>query len=197
MVYVTDEMIERMMEKYGEPRRLSLSFEITPPEFSMLRGSRKHGRNHDITLFIFRDRRYGEFAGIAKHMFPQGAFRAPSGAANPGEGLEEGAAREALEETGLSITLDRFILFINALFTCGPESEKWRSLVFTAFRSGGDLVHRDEEEIRETKWITLEELRGPIREKLLATGMGLFAYRVALHEAAAREIERLRDAADS
>jgi ADP-ribose pyrophosphatase YjhB (NUDIX family) len=192
MAYVTDEMIREMEERYGKPRRLSMAYEIHVSEMDMVRGSRKHDRNHDITMFIFRDRSYREFAGIAKHMFPPGVFRAPSGAANPGESLEAGARREALEETGLEIELDRFILFINVRFTSGPEAVDWRSMVFTALRKGGDLAHRDLEEIREVAWVTLDELQGPIRRRLLDTGMGLFAYRVALHDAAVEEIEALR-----
>ena len=192
MAYVTDEMIAEMERRYGAPRHLDLSFEILPPEMTMLQGSRKHDRNHDVTVFIFRDRSYREFAAIAKHMFPAGAYRAPSGAANPGEDLEAGTIREAREETGLDIELDRFILHVHARFACGPVSENWRSMVFTAIRLGGELRHQDEEEIRETKWVTLEELQGPIREKLLATGMGLFAYRVALHDASVEEILKLR-----
>ena len=192
MAYVTDEMIARMEERYGRPRRLSLVCEIMPPEKTMLQGSRKHGRNHDITLFIFRDRRYLEFAAIAKHMFPPGAWRAPSGAAEPGEDLESGALREGKEETGLDIELDRFILHIDVRFTCGSQAEDWRSLVFTAFSDGADLCHIDEEEIRETRWLSPVELQGPVRGVLLETGMGLFAYRVALHDAAVEEIERLR-----
>jgi 8-oxo-dGTP pyrophosphatase MutT (NUDIX family) len=192
MAYVTDEMIMEMEKRYGQPRHLSLTFEIKPPEMNMLQGSKKHDRNHDVTLFIFRDYQYVEFAAIAKHMFPPGAWRAPSGAAHLGEELEVGAVREAKEETGLDVELDRFILHIHARFTCGPVAENWRSLVFTAFITGGELGHLDEEEIRETKWVSLEELQGPIKNVLLDTGMGLFAYRVALHEAAAEEIEKLR-----
>lgn len=188
MAYVTEEMIKKLERKYGEPRHISMTFEITPPEFSMLQGSRKHARNHDVTLFIFKERDYREFAGIAKHMFPQGAYRAPSGAAHPGEDLEEGARREAMEETGLEIDIDRFIIHIHALFTCGPDSESWRSLIFTAFMSGGELSHIDEDEIRETSWVDFDELQGPIKEKLLKTGMGLFAYRVALHDVSVEEI---------
>jgi len=191
MAYVTEEMIRELETRFGEPRRLRMAFEINPPEMEMLRGSKKHGRNHDLTLFIFRDHDYREFAAIAKHMFPPGAFRAPSGAANPGESLEDGALREAYEETGLRISLDRFILYIDVLFSCGPTEERWRSMVLTAFREGGELGHLDTEEIRETRWVTLQELQGPIRERLLGTGMGLFAYRVALHDAAAEEIGRL------
>ena len=192
MAYVTDEMIMEMEKRYGQPRLISLTFEINPPEMAMLKGSKKHDRNHDITMFIFRDYKYVEFAAIAKHMFPPGAYRAPSGAAHPGEELELGAIREAKEETGLDIELDRFILHIEARFTCGPEAESWRSLVFTAFIKGGELGHLDEEEIRETRWVSFAELQGPIRSVLLDTGMGLFAYRVALHDASVEEIEKLR-----
>ena len=191
MDYVTPMMLKEIEEKYGTPVHLSMTYEISRPEMDMMRGSQKHGRNHDITMFIFRDRYLHEFAAISKHMFPRGAFRAPSGAANPGESLEDGAHREAMEETGLEIELDRYILYIQVRFTCGPEAEDWRSLVFTAFRTGGTLRHLDEEEIRDTTWLTIDDLQGPIRQKLLDTGMGLFAYRVALHDASVKEITRL------
>jgi len=193
MAYVTDEMIMEMEKRYGQPRRISMTYEINPPEMSMLKGSRKHERNHDVTMFIFRDYRYEEFAAIAKHMFPPGAYRAPSGAAHPGEDLEQGAIREAKEETGLDIELDRFILHIDVRFTRGPEAEDWRSFVFTAFFADGELRHLDEEEIKETRWVSLEELQGPIRKVLLDTGMGLFAYRVALHDAAVEEIGKMHN----
>jgi hypothetical protein len=47
------------------------------------------------------------------------------------------------------------------------------------------LAPRDLHEIREARWSSLPELQGPIRAVLLATGRGLFAYRVALHDAVA------------
>jgi 8-oxo-dGTP diphosphatase len=191
MAYVTDEMIKEMEEKYGTPLYLSMTYEIAQSEMDMVRSSQKHGRNHDITMFIFQDRSCNEFAAIAKHMFPPGVFRAPSGAAEPGESLEDGARREAMEETGLDIELDRFILFIEVLFTYGPETLDWRSLVFTAFRDGGELGQLDFVEIRETTWLTIDELQNSIRQMLLDTGMGLFAYRVALHDASIEEINKL------
>jgi 8-oxo-dGTP diphosphatase len=189
-MYVTRELLLDMEDKYGTPRHLSMTFEISPPEFNMLRASRKHGRNHDITMFIFRDHNCQELAVISKPMFPPGAYRAPSGAANPGESIEEGAHREAMEETGLEIELERFILLIHALFTCGDESENWRSFVFTAFKTGGSLGQHDFEEISETKWVSVEELQGGIRKILVGSGMGLFAYRVALHDASIKEVDR-------
>ena len=46
------------------------------------------------------------------------------------------------------------------------------------------LAPRDTEEIAGARWGTLDELAGPLRERLLATGHALWRYRVALHDAA-------------
>lgn len=170
---------------------MSMIFEISRPEFDMVRSSQKHGRNHDITMFIFRDASCKELAVISKPMFPAGAFRVPSGAANPGESIEQGALREAMEETGLDIELQHFILLIHVLFTCEDDSLNWRSFVFTAACKAGSIGQLDFEEISETKWIDADDLQGSIREVLLGSGMGLFAYRVALHDAAMAEISKL------
>ncbi len=192
MSYVTPDQVREMMERYGVPRELEVSLELTPAEFSMLRGSRKRERSHDITLFIFRERGGEEFAAIAKPFFPPGIWRAPSGAAHPDESLQEGALREAREETGLNVELERFILLVRARFTCGPEFEDWTSYVFTARMAGGTLQQQDTEEISAVRWISLGELLGEVREKLRDTGMPLFQYRLRLHDEAVREIRRLR-----
>ena len=191
MSYIKPEQVREMMERYGAPRELELSFELTPAEFSMLRSSRKDGRSHDITLFIFRERDYGEFAAIAKPFFPPGVWRAPSGAAHPGEDFETGARREGWEETGLEIEFDRFILLIRVRFTCGPEFEDWTSYIFTAFMSGGDLEPHDTVEIAAVRWLSLDELQSEVREKLKATEMPLFLYRLRLHDESVEEIRVL------
>jgi len=190
--YITPRQVQEMMERFGVPREMEISLELTPAEFSMLRGSRKRERSHDITLFIFREAGSEDFAAIAKPFFPPGVWRAPSGAAHPGESLEKGALREAREETGLEAQLERFVLLVQARFTCGPEFEDWTSYVFTARMTGGTLQQLDTEEISEVRWLSLEELLGEVREKLRMTGMPLFQYRLRLHDEAAREIRRLR-----
>jgi len=192
MSYITPRQVQEMVERFGVPREIEVSLELSPAEFSMLRGSRKRERSHDITLFIFREDGGEEFAAIAKPFFPPGVWRAPSGAAHPGESLEEGALREAWEETGLEVQLERFILLVRARFTCGPEFEDWTSYVFTARMTGGELRQQDTEEISEVRWLSLEDLLGEVREKLRMTGMPLFQYRLRLHDEAAREIRRLR-----
>ncbi len=47
-----------------------------------------------------------------------------------------------------------------------------------------ELAPLDGVEIEAARWGTAEELAGPIRERLLATGRALWRYRVALHDAA-------------
>lgn len=186
-MYVTEQMLEAAARRWGEPRRLALAYEISPVERALIRGSRRDDRSHDVTLFIERADR---FVVIAKPLFPPGVWRAPSGGLLPGEDLEAGARREALEETGLDVRLERYLLRIAATFTQGAEVEPWHTHVFRASAGGGELAPRDRREIRAAKWAAREEIQGTIREALLATGHALFAYRVALTDATFAEIDR-------
>ena len=104
-MYVDEAVIKEMEERFGRPEVLPLSQEITPEEMALVRSSQKHGRAHDITLFIFQGER---LALIRKPIHPPGVFRAPSGGLNPKEPFEEGAKREAREETGLEIEIERY-----------------------------------------------------------------------------------------
>ncbi len=188
MSYVTEAMLEAAARRWGEPRRLALAFGISPEERALVRGSRRHERSHDITLFIERD---GRFAVISKPSFPSEAWRAPSGGLVPGEDLEDGARREALEETGLDVRLQRYLLRVDVGFAVGEEVEPWHTHVFRTGVAAGELVPRDRREIRAAKWATRAEIQGEIRAALLATGRGLFCYRVALTDATFARLDEL------
>jgi ADP-ribose pyrophosphatase YjhB (NUDIX family) len=179
-MYVSPELVEEIEAKLGKPQVLHLEHEIGEAELAFVRATQKHGRAHDITLFIFNDDR---LALIRKPMFRRPIFRAPSGGLEPGESFEEGARREALEETGLDIELERYLLRIHVRFTGDDDYLDWTSHVFVARAVRGRLEAQDKTEIAETKYGTIDELQGPIREALLASGRGLLAYRVALTDA--------------
>ena len=68
-------------------------------------------------------------------------------------------------------------------FTCGEQWEDWVSHVFVARTASTRLDPQDRREIAEARFVTVEELAGPIRQRMLATGRGLFRYRVALTDA--------------
>ena len=96
------------------------------------------------------------------------------------------------EELGTEIVLRRYIVRTEVRFTCGDEAIGWRTHVFTATTAAEDLVPTDTIEIAAARWGTVEELAGPIRAAALATGRGLWRYRVALHDAAIAALGELR-----
>ena len=98
--------------------------------------------------------------------------------------------REALEETGLEVELERYLVAAEARFLYGPHEVPWRTHVFLARALTDELEPRDTEEIAAARWGTLEELAGPLRERLLASGRAFWRYRVALHDAASDAIAR-------
>ncbi|HET8678040.1 MAG TPA: NUDIX hydrolase [Blastocatellia bacterium] len=176
-MYISAEAIRDIERKYGTPAEVHLSYEMTGREFDMVRRSQKHDRAHDITLFILEG---DSLVVIKKPMYPPGAYRAPSGGINPGEGFEEGSIREAYEETGLSVELEEYVLRARVKFTNESEAIDWTSHVFTANPVGGALEPIDVHEIVEARFATLDELNGPINEALIASGSTGLRYRAEL-----------------
>ena len=187
-MFIAAASVREWERRYGIPVVREWEQTISRGEMDMVLGSRKHGRSHDITLFIFDGER---LALIAKHSFPPGGYRAPSGGLEPGEALERGAPREAKEETGLDIVLERYVLRIEAVFTEGNRTQPWVSHVFTARRVGGRLEPIDRHEIAKATYGTLAELQGRIRDVLLATERPLLRYRVYLTDETVAAIEGL------
>ncbi|HEY5596184.1 MAG TPA: NUDIX hydrolase [Candidatus Bipolaricaulota bacterium] len=180
-------LLDEQERRFGTPETLWIVQRIGADELAMVRGSTKARRTHDVTFFILDG---PKVVVIKKPFFPPGAYRVPSGGVHPGEAFEAGVQREALEETGLSIRLDRYLLRVEACFVCGGERERWFTHVFSARAVEGALGARDTHEIAEVRWSTLEELQGPIRKVLLATQRGLFAYRVALTDKAVSLLDK-------
>ena len=177
--------LEDIEKRFGIPRELSMSFPMNPSEFQNLKDSMKDGRNSDVTLFIFKD---DKVIVIAKPWYPKGLYRAPSGGIKPDEDLEPCALREAYEETGAKIELEKYILRIYVTFRCNEEKVNWTSHVFTAKYLSGDLKPIDTREIKEVNLLSLDELSA-LKEKLLESDSGGLHYRAALTEAALKEIK--------
>jgi ADP-ribose pyrophosphatase YjhB (NUDIX family) len=167
--------------RYGKPKEFEVEIEMGEWEFGVLRESQRDGRSSDVTLFILVD---GQVVVIQKPFHPAGVYRAPSGGIIPGEGIEETAKREALEETGLMIELKRYLLRAKPTFICKDEKIKWTSHVFLAIKQGGELKPQDTREIKEVKLVTIEELQTKIRDKLIKSGSGGLLYRAMLTDAA-------------
>ncbi|MHB8895254.1 MAG: NUDIX hydrolase [Candidatus Geothermincolia bacterium] len=187
-MYTREEDQESLEVRLGRPALRSMTYEIDPSEFDMVDRSMYKGRAHDVTMFIRKRDNPVEIAVIRKPFFPPGVFRAPSGAANRGESLSDGAVRESKEETGLDVELTRYVARINAKFTCDGKVIDWVSHVLEANELAGVLAPIDTHEIAEARWASLDELQGAIRQALLDTGWGLFRYRVALTDLTVSEL---------
>jgi ADP-ribose pyrophosphatase YjhB (NUDIX family) len=179
-VHVTDEILAPLQARYGTPADLAWSGEITDREYAL--ATYNPSRRHDVTLFILD--RADRIALIRKPQFAEGIWRPPGGGIKPGEDFVVGAVREALEETGLRVTLERYLVASAATFVHEPHTLSWRTHVFSARTGDDDPAPRDAAEIEAARWGTLDELAGPLRERLLATGHAFWRYRVALHDAA-------------
>jgi 8-oxo-dGTP pyrophosphatase MutT (NUDIX family) len=182
-VHVDEQVLADLRRRYGEPHVLHWSGEVSEQEFML--ATYDPARTHDVTLFIFSGDR---LALIRKPSYAPGIWRPPGGGIHEGEDFVAGAIREALEETGLEVELDRYLVASEATFTWSDRRIEWRKHVFSARAEAGateSVSPRDAKEIEAGRWGTLAELQGPIRERILATGRALWRYRAALHDTVA------------
>jgi 8-oxo-dGTP pyrophosphatase MutT (NUDIX family) len=180
-VHLTDDVLAPIRARYGEPELLVWEGEISEREYGV--ATFNPVRTHDVTLFIVH--RDGQrLALIRKHPFPPDVWRPPGGGVKEGEDVVEAVVREAYEETGLHVELERYLVETRARFVHEGRVLDWRTHVFLANTDDEQVEPHDLEEIAEARWGTLEELAGPLRDRLLATGVAFWRYRVALHDAA-------------
>ncbi len=173
---------------YGEPLELRFKAEFQDFECELVRRSANKGRNHDITCFIAEGE---DFVVIQKHQYANsGIYRAPSGGANFGESLEAAAKREMLEETGLEIELERFVLDMRLDVVCSDGVIPWRSLVFLAKPIGGSMKPIDTYEIFDVKLMKREDLLSSV-QLMIESGWGGFKYRAFLTESFFRQADNL------
>jgi ADP-ribose pyrophosphatase YjhB (NUDIX family) len=184
-MHLTEEILAPIRERYGQPAILEWESDISEVEYEL--ATYDPNRMHDVTLFILNGDR---LALIRKPMFPPDVWRPPGGGVKPGEDFVEAVRREAFEETGLSVELERYLVEARARFVYVPPELDWRTHVLLATTEDEELEPRDTEEIAEARWGTLEELAGPLRERLLATDRAFWRYRVALHDAALAALRR-------
>ncbi len=179
-MYVDKHKLAIFEKRYGSPQILKASFQMNPREYDGLLGSQKYGRCHDVTFFIRKD---DKWIVNAKHWYPPGLYRIPSGGINPHETVEEGVLREAYEETGTRIRLNDYFLRIYVNFSCDNRSVDWVSHLISADWISGDLRPIDVKEIREVHLADQSEFEG-FAGIMLKSNIGGLHYREFLHRKA-------------
>jgi len=102
------------------------------------------GGNGEVVLFIRL--RNGDLLLHTKDFYPAGVFRVPSGGIKTGESLCDALRREALEETGLDVAIERFLAVLEFEFHCQGLVIPYPSYLFLLREVGGALRTVDQEE---------------------------------------------------
>lgn len=178
-MYVNSDIITEAEVRFGAPVDKALTAPVTEAELDFIKKTQKRGREHDITLLIFNA--VGEIAVMNKHGYPEGLYRPPSGGLDPGESFEAGGKREALEETGLEIELERYLLRVEVTFTSPTRTLLWYTHVFTARALTEEIEPQDIKEIREARWAPMS-IFDEFRERIKTYRNGGIQYRGMLHE---------------
>jgi 8-oxo-dGTP pyrophosphatase MutT (NUDIX family) len=179
-MHLTEAVLAPLRARYGEPEPLEWESEVSADEFAL--AGRSPERRHDVTFFVFDGR--GRLALIRKPQYAPGLWRPPGGGVRPEEEFVAGVRREAMEELGIEIELERFLVSSEARFQCADGVIDWRTHLFSARTEADRLDPLDRREVAEARWGSTEELAGPLRTAMLETRRALWRYRVALHDAA-------------
>jgi 8-oxo-dGTP diphosphatase len=106
-------------------------------------------------------RRGNEVLLLRRHnVHGQGTWSPPGGYFEYGETPEQCAAREALEETGVTISAIRFLAVTNDFF---PERQKnFITLWMHAHYSSGEIGLQAPDEATEVSWFPYDQLPEPL-----------------------------------
>ena len=185
-MYITQEVLNKIERKYGVLDILHTRYTMNRAEFDLLELSMRNGRRHDVTLFISNEEK-DKIVVIRKPSYPKGVYRPPSGGIEPGEDFEIGARREAYEETGLEIKLQKYALRSHVDLAFEDEIVAWASHVLAARVIGGRLEPVDKKEIAGVRWATINELRTDLLVRLQQSDSSGLQYRAELQDATLKQ----------
>ena len=129
---------------YGQPLRQRHVLQVSPTTFDWWTVTKPRRTDGEVALLIRRCN--GSILLHGKQFYPRGAMRLPTGGILAQESLVDAALREALEETGLLVEVERFLAVVEFEFCCGGLSVPFPSYLFLLRDIGGELRPCDPEE---------------------------------------------------
>lgn len=156
--------VRMLAERYGQP--LQVQAELTGQPFSPVNESDRYG---EVCMVIRRPN--GRLISTIKTFYPRGAYRLPTGGINHGEAIEAALFREVWEETGLQVSLARFLAVVEYRLSDsdheGDEAD-FVSFAFLLEERSGVLAPQDPHERLEAYGeVEIDEL--PAMAQTLAT----------------------------
>lgn len=152
--------IAHLFAKYGPGQRWRMTLEVSALTFDdwWQKMVEKPNRRGEVVLSIRRPD--GQILLHTKPFYPEGVFRLPSGGVNLDEPVLAGVTREAKEETGLDVAVDRFLGTVEYEFRHGQRRLPFVSCVFLVETDNSLPVVQDtEERITGFRYVAAPELR--------------------------------------
>jgi len=133
--------IAQLTTRYGAPLRRRYVLGVSEESYKFWRKSK---RRAEVVLFIRRTN--GNLLLHTKDFYPKGAFRVPSGGIHKREALLDAVHREAFEETGLQVAVERFLAVVQFDFCWQERIVSLSSYLFWLREVGGHLDVQDKHE---------------------------------------------------
>ena len=125
-------------------------------------------------VFVWRDGKFFTYKRAGSH--GSGTWSVPGGHLEFGESIEEGAAREVLEETGMQVTNLKMVAVTNDIFEA--DQKHYVNLWLRADWQANEPRIMEPDKITEIRWSTFHDLPVPLFEpcwsNLRKTNPGLF-----------------------
>lgn len=130
--------LDALADRLGEPKRA-----VATIDDSFDDPIRKPDRFGEVCMVIRRPS--GTLLLSIKTFYPRGAYRLPTGGIHHGEGIHDALVREAHEETGLDLEVERFLARI-AYRGMREPAVLFHTFAFLLRERGGTLGALDESE---------------------------------------------------
>jgi 8-oxo-dGTP pyrophosphatase MutT (NUDIX family) len=148
--------LERAIASYGPPERHHLVLDVSADTLAYW-GWQRRKRLAEVVLALRRPD--GGYLLHTKAFYPPGAYRLLSGGLKLDEDALVGARREAAEETGLPVEIERFLAILSFEFRHREGVERFTSLLFALSAGEGPLASQDPgEQITAFRAVPVEAL---------------------------------------
>jgi 8-oxo-dGTP diphosphatase len=163
---IDEKEVTELARRYGPLERRHYVLEVGERVFIYWREERSDSRG-EVALFILRPS--GNVILHTKEFYPEGIYRVPTGGIEWGEDVVTAVHREAREETGLTVAIERCLGVLEYEFRYRGETLPFVSYVFLLRENGGQLHPQDKgERITSFREVPLTEL-GVVAKNLRAT----------------------------
>jgi 8-oxo-dGTP pyrophosphatase MutT (NUDIX family) len=142
---VNEEEVAELDRRFGPAARRHLAVEVGPKTFDdWVRAVVTKERRGEVVLAIQRPD--GQVLLHTKSFYPEETYRLPSGGIHPGEAVLSGVTREVHEETGLDVTVERFLGLITYELRDADRRLPFASYVFLVSADDQPPVLQDSKE---------------------------------------------------